>query len=99
MQITYQKNDGTIIQRYRNTPLSYKIGENTSMNWKVLNIEYEYKNKYYPEYEYNKLIYKNKQKCIKKMQRKELYISHLRNLMYYCAAVVLVNLLKYILGI
>ena len=89
MQITYQKNDGTIIQRYRNTPLSYKIGENTSMNWKVLNIEYEY----------NKLIYKNKQKCIKKMQRKELYISHLRNLMYYCAAVVLVNLLKYILGI
>ena len=43
IQITYQKKDGSIIQKYRNTSLPYKIGDTTSMNWKVLNIEYEQK--------------------------------------------------------
>lgn len=99
MQITYQKNDGSIIQRERNTMLPYKIGETTSMGWKVLNIEYEYKNKFYSQYEYNVLLNKNKQKYIKKKQVKEIYINRLRTLMYYCAAVIIVNLLKYILGI
>ena len=99
MQITYQKRDGNIIQRYRNTMLPYKIGQETSMGWKVLNIEYEYKNKYYPEYEYNVMINKAKQRCIKKRQTKEFYMNNVMHLVYYCAAVGIINLLKYILGI
>lgn len=99
IQVTYQKNDGTIIQRYRKTELPYKIGEETSMGWIVLNIEYEYKNNYYPEYEYNMLINKKKQKYILKKQKTEELMQHLKAFMYYFIAVAIVNGLKYILGI
>ncbi len=99
MQITYQKRDGSIIHRLRNTSIPYKIGEMTSMGWKVLNIEYEYNNKYYPIYEYNKLIHKHKQRYLRKRQIKEFYINNIRTLMYYCIAVGIINLLKFILGI
>ena len=52
--------------------LPYKIGDITSMGWKVLNVEYEYNNKYYPEYKYNMIMYKNKQRYIKKQQFRDL---------------------------
>ena len=99
MQITYQKRDGSIIQRLRNTVIPYKIGDTTSMGWKVLNIEYEFNNKYYPEYEYDMLILKIKQKRIRKQLNKEQYMYHIRTLVYYCIAVEVINLLKFILGI
>ena len=98
MQITYQKRDGNIIQRYRNTVLPYKIGEETSMGWKVLNIEYEYKNKYYPEYEYNMLIHKKKQTCIKRQLAREVYIKELKNLLYCIIAVLVINFIKALIG-
>ena len=99
MQITYQKNDGSIFQRYRNTELPYKIGDITSMGWKVLNIEYEYKNNYYPENEYNVLLNKKKQKLIKKKETKETFLREFKTFMYYCIALEVINLLKFILGI
>lgn len=83
IQVTYQKRNGSIMKRYRNTLLPYKIGETTSMGWKVLNIEYEYKNKYYTYYDYNKLIYKAKQKHIKKAHIKELCLKGINTLLYY----------------
>lgn len=98
VQITYQKRDGCIIQRLRNTMIPYKIGETTSMGWKVLKIEYAYKDKFYPEYEYNMIISKKKQKCVRINNAKKMYMNHLINLLYYCAAVGVINLLKYILG-
>lgn len=99
MQITYQKNNGNIIQRYRNTSLPYKIGDITSMGWKVLNIEYLYNNKYYPEFEYYSIMHNNKQKYIKKKQLKELYMKEFKTFMYYFIAIVVINCLKFILGI
>ena len=83
MQITYQKRDGSIFQRFRNTEPPYQIGEETSMGWKVLNIEYEYNNQYYSEYEYNRLLYKNKQRYIKQKQIKELCLKNFKTLLYY----------------
>lgn len=94
MQVTYQKRDGSIIQRLRNTMLPYKIGEETSMGWKVLNIEYEYNNKYYSEYEYNRLIYKNKQKHIKKKQVQEMCLKEFKTLLYYIIGLLIINLIK-----
>lgn len=94
MQITYQKRDGKIIQRLRNTMLPYKIGEITSMGWKVLNIEYEYNNKYYPEYEYNKIIYKNKLSFNKRKRVIELCIKEGKNLLYCTLVVLVINFLK-----
>lgn len=99
MQITYQKRDGNIIQRYRNTMLPYKIGQETSMGWKVLNIEYEYNNQYYPEYKYHMLINENKQRCLKKQQTKELFKREFKTIMYYFIAIGILNCLKFILGI
>lgn len=99
MQITYQKDNGCIFQRYRSTTLPYKIGETTSMGWKVLNIEYEYKNKYYPEYKYNMLVQKNKQAFIKKQQTIELCTKEAKNFSYCFIAVLIINLLKLILGV
>lgn len=99
LQITYQKNDGCIFQRHRKTMIPYKIGDNTSMNWKVLNIEYEYNNKYYSEQEYYSLIHKNKQTRIKSREKRELYMNEFKKFIYYIVAAMLVNLLKLMVGI
>lgn len=99
VQITYQKRDGSIMQRYRNTDLPYKIGDETSMGWKVLNIEYKYNNNYYPVNEYNVLINKDKQKVIKRKQTREMLLREFKTFMYYCIALEIINLLKFILGI
>lgn len=99
MQITYQKNDGCIIHKLRKTMLPYKIGETTSMGWKVLNIEYEYKDKFYPEYKYHMLIHNEKLKCLKRQHTEELCMREFKTIMYYFIAVLVVNCLKFILGI
>jgi len=99
MQITYQKNNGCIMQKYRNTPLPYKIGDRTSMGWKVLNIEYLYNNKYYSKHEYDSIICKNKQKLIKRKQTVELCTKEIKNFLYCIIAVLVINFIKILLGI
>ena len=99
MQITYQKSNGCIIQRQRNTALPYKIGETTSMGWKVLNIEYEYNNKFYPEYKYNMLVQNDKKAFIKKKQTIELCTREFKTFIYCFISILLLNLLKLMIGI
>lgn len=96
MQITYQKQDGCIFQRQRNTTLPYRIGETTSMGWKVLSIEYKFKDKYYPENKYNMLIQKEKKSSVKKKQTIELFRRELKTLIYSLISIIL---LKLMLGI
>ena len=98
MQITYQKRNGCVFQKIRKTMLPYKIGETTSMGWKVLNIEYQYKDEFYPEYEYMMIISKEKEKYLKKQQLKELFINESKALFYYFIVVLIINLIKIILG-
>lgn len=98
MQITYQKRDGNIIHRLRETDLPYKIGDTTSMGWKVLNIEYEYNNKFYSQYNYNILINKNKQLFLKKKQAIESFKVNFKTFIYYFIAVLLINFLKMMIG-
>lgn len=83
MQITYEKRDGSILKRNRNTILPYNIGDTTSMGWKVLNIEYLYKNKYYPAYEYSRIIQNKKQSFIRKKQIKDMLFTELKTILYY----------------
>lgn len=99
MQITYQKRDGSIIQKYRNTPLPYKIGDTTSMNWKVLNIEYEYKNKFYPEYKYDMLRQKDIQATIKRKQNTELFVNEFKAFLYCFISMLIMYFVKKMLGI
>ena len=99
MQVTYQKRDGSIMQKYRNTLLPYKIGDTTSMGWKVLNIEYEHNNKFYSKNEHDVLLNKKKQKLLKKKETIEIFLKEFKTFMYYCMALEIINLLKFILGI
>ena len=99
MQITYQKNDGCIFQKYRNTVLPYKIGERTSMGWIVLNIKYEYEGNYYSENEYYALIKNKKQKTIKKKQKKQLYMNELKKFTYYFIAAFIMKIISILIGI
>lgn len=99
MQITYQKQDGCIFQRQRNTTLPYRIGEITSMGWKVLNIEYQYKDKFYPEYKYNMLVQTDKKAIIKKKQTIELCTREFKTFIYCLISILLLNFLKLMLGI
>ena len=99
VQVTYQKNNGCIFKRQRNTTLPYKIGDTTSMGWKVLNIEYEYNNKFYPEYKYYMLIQNEKKTSIKKKQILEIITREFKTFIYYFIALILLNLLKMLIGI
>lgn len=99
MQITYQKENGYIFKRLRSTTLPYKIGDITSMGWKVLNIEYQYKNKYYPEYKYHLLIEKRRKIASKKKEQVDLFMNEFKTFTYCFIAVLVINLLKLMLGI
>ena len=99
MQITYQKKDGSVMQRFRNTILPYKIGDTTSMGWKVLNIEYEYNNKYYPEYQYNIIKQKRKRAYFKKKKAIEFCKNEFKMFIYCFITIVFIYLFKMLLGI
>jgi len=99
VQITYQKANGCVIQKQRNTMLPYKVGDTTSMGWKVLNIEYEYKDKFISVDKYNMMIQKERQMIAKRMQAKESFIKEFKTFIYYFIAILIVNFLKSVLGI
>jgi hypothetical protein len=95
MKVTYQKRDGSILERYRNTTPPYRIGDYTSMGWKLLNIEYCYKDKLYTEIEYYKMIEKRKQNYLKKKQIKEIIVKYIISLLYYIIGLLIINLIIY----
>ena len=99
MQITYQKRNGCIIQKLRKTMLPYKIGEETSMGWKVLNIEYEYKNKFYPYYEYSMLINKSKQRYVIIKNILNIILKEIKSLLYYFIVIYILYYIKIRIGI
>ena len=99
MQIKYQKRDGTTMKRLRNTMLPYSVGDTTSMGWKVINIEYEYKNKYYPEYEFRNLIYQSKKKLIRKQQIKEQIMIKTKSLLYNFIMILILYYIKIRIGL
>lgn len=99
MQITYQKKNGSIMKRYRNTILPYSIGETTSMGWKVLNIEYKYNDKFYNQYDYCILVKKSKEKYLKRKEKIESIVQEIKRILYYFIAAIIINFLKLLLGI
>lgn len=94
LQITYQKRNGIVFKRLRDTTPPYRVGEETSMGWKVLKIEYEYNNKFYPSYEYYRLIDKHKQKIIKRIQLKKKCKKVLITLLNSLIGFIIINLIN-----
>jgi hypothetical protein len=70
IQITYQKRNGELFNRLRNTYVSYRVGDTTSMGWKVLDIKYKYGNKYYSPVEYDRIIDKKWKRAKKNLELK-----------------------------
>lgn len=99
IQVTYQKRDGSIIHRIRNTALDYKIGDTTSMGWKVLNIEYKYKDEFYSLYNYNIMMHKDRQLMLKKKIIVDRFKNEMRTLLYYFIVVLFINFIKMLFGI
>lgn len=54
--ITYQKSNGEILLRPRKTLLGLRVGDETSMGWKVLNIHYLFEGNYYTYLDYCKVV-------------------------------------------
>lgn len=52
-KIIYKKANGEIIERERTTLPIQKIGEDTSMGWRILDIQYYFLHKWYSITEYN----------------------------------------------
>lgn len=69
--IFYQKRNGDVICRIRNTMPQYGIGKETSMGWKIVDIKQRFKSSYYSFSEYNKLENKRRKqyKLIKYIQK------------------------------
>ena len=71
MKITYQKANGETFERIRNSYCQYKVGDITSIGWRVLDIKYNFKNKYYSKGDYDDLVNKsiNRYKKIDKIKK------------------------------
>lgn len=86
--IIYQKTDGTKFIRAYNYDYGRKIGDETSMGWKVLNVLYEYEGNYYQYDKYmgiirEKMEKQRNKKIIRKAIKKNIYnfiSSNLRKL-------------------
>lgn len=91
--VTYQKKSGEIIQKKCFNP-QYKIGEENSWGWKVIDKEYLWNGKYYHTVEYDRLIDKALRKNIIisniKKRLKKLY----KDVAYCLGIIVLLKLIE-----
>lgn len=93
IQVTYQKKDGTILNRIRNTSLNYNIGDITSMGWKILDIEYNYNGKYYSKYDYDKMMMNDKKKKQRIKRLKFNFKKSIITLLNYLIGLIIINLI------
>ena len=67
--ITYQKSNGEIFIRTYDYTIK-KIGQETSMGWKVLNIHYKFGDNYYVEQDYDRISRQKRQPLRKRIVNK-----------------------------
>ena len=65
--ITYQKQNGDIFFRPYKSDYGKKVGDETSMGWKIMEIHYKYGDNYYCYNDFIRMIRKNKQTIKQKM--------------------------------
>lgn len=81
-KVIYQKSNGEIIERIRNTFPHYHIGQTTSMGWVLLDVMYYLNDNYYSHRDYQILMNKyRKRNKIKRNIRK--YIKKYASLILY----------------
>ena len=80
--ITYQKSNGEIfIRPYEHSAFSQtkRVGDETSMGWKILDIHYKYKNNFYCYSDYMRIF----EKQIKEKHNKKLIKFMIKKLSKY----------------
>ena len=75
--VTYQKGNGDVFLRPRTCLFNLKVGDETPMGWKVLNILYEYEGNYYTYIDWCRV---RKGKEIKHRKKKKLIKYLIRQL-------------------
>lgn len=65
--ITYKKENGDIIFRPCKFDYGKRVGDETSMGWKVLDIHYKYNNNYYCYDDFYRMIRKSKKTIKQKL--------------------------------
>ena len=65
--ITYQKANGDIFYRPSQSMYGKKVGDETSMGWKILDIHYKYGDNYYCYRDFYKIAKKEKQTMKQKL--------------------------------
>lgn len=93
IMVTYQKANGQIIQRVRNTYCPYRVGDKTSMGWTVLEILYNYKGKYYTKNVYDRLYNEMEIKNQRQRKIKNLILRIYNELVYPVALLIMIKLL------
>lgn len=59
VQVTYVKRNGDILRRTIRGYTPYRIGDINSYGWKVTDVKYKWKDKYYSRSEYDRLVNKS----------------------------------------
>ena len=70
--ITYQKENGDIIIRPCISTYGRRVGDNTSMGWKVLDIHYKHKDNYYCYDDFMRIFRHGFEKELKESKKKKL---------------------------
>lgn len=96
---TFQKGNGQIIQRVRNTYPSYRIGDRTSMGWKVLDMKFKYKGKYYSRTEYDDMVTKSLKRSRRNTMIKNKLYSIYKELVYSIILLLFINFFKISLSV
>ena len=93
IEMTYEKANGQIIRRIRNTYPDYRIGDRTSMGWKVVDIRYLYKKKYYHKDEYDNKVDTHVNKIKKLIKFKRTVQSLYRQVVYATELLIIIKFL------
>lgn len=94
IMVTYQKANGQIIQRIRNTMCPYRVGDKTSMGWIVLEILYNYKGRYYTKSVYDKIVDDSIYRYQRQRKIKSTIIKIYKELVYLIAFLIMIKLLE-----
>lgn len=93
-QIVYQKSNGEIIKRKLISYHTYRVGDINSYGWKVIEVLYNYRGKYYSKNDYYSILEKKEKKDKLIMKIKRNIVKIYTNLVYPVALLIMIRLLE-----
>ena len=91
---TYQKKNGTLVNKETYFSSEYKIGDINGFGWKVVAVKYFYKGKYYTYEEYDSLVNNDWKKGLKKNKAKQKFLYFYKNINHFLVFLILMKILE-----